>query len=57
MMNKIKLTLKSLLPKKKVVSLLSLEPMGVRQVGEKLPFNEMASKQLPTISHIVTKEN
>ena len=55
-MNKIKLTLKSLLPKKKVVSLLSLEPMGVRQVGEKLPSNEMASKQLPSISHIVTKE-
>lgn len=56
-MNKIKLTLKSLLFKKKVVSLPNLEPMGVRQVGEKLPFNEMASKQLPTINHIVTKEN
>ena len=55
-MIKIKLTLKSLLPKKKVVSLPSLEPMGVRQVGEKLPFNEMANKQLPSISHIVTKE-
>ena len=55
-MIKIKLTLKRLLPKKKVVYLPSLEPMGVRQVGERLPFNEMASKQLPTISHIVTKE-
>ena len=55
-MGKFKLALKSLLPKKKVVSLPSLEPMGVRQVGEKLPFNEMANKQLPSISHIVTKE-
>ena len=56
-MSKFKLTLKSLLFKKKVVSLPSLEPMGVRQVGERLPFNEMAGKQLPTISHIIIKEN
>ena len=55
-MNKFKLVIRKLLPNKKTVASSVIEPMGVRQVGETLPFNEMASKQLPSISHIVTKE-
>ena len=55
-MNKFKLVIKSLLPNKKTVTSSEIKPMGVIQVGQRLPFNEMAGKQLPTISHIITKE-
>ena len=55
-MNKFKDVIKSLLPNKKTVASSVIEPMGVIQVGKSLPFNEMAGKQLPTISHIVVKE-
>ena len=55
-MNKFKLVIKKLLPNKKAVSSSEIKPMGVSQVGQRLPFNEMAGKQLPTISHIITKE-
>ena len=55
-MNKFKLVIKSLLPNKKAVASSEIKPMGVIQVGKRLPFNEMAGKQLPSISHIVTKE-
>ena len=56
MMNKVKLTLKNLLPKRNKTASSEIKPMGVIQVGQRLPFNEMAGKQLPTISHIITKE-
>ena len=55
-MNKFKHVIKSLLPNKKTVASSEIKPMGVIQVGQRLPFNEMAGKQLPTISHIITKE-
>ena len=55
-MNKFKFVIKRLLPNKKTVTSSEIKPMGVIQVGERLPFNEMAGKQLPTISHIVVKE-
>ena len=55
-MNKFKLVIRKLLSNKKAVASSVIESMGVIQVGERLPFNEMAGKQLPTISHIVTKE-
>ena len=55
-MNKFKLVIRKLLSNKKAVASSVIEPVGVIQVGERLPFNEMAGKQLPTISHIVTKE-
>ena len=55
-MNKFKLVIRKLLPNKKEVASSVIEPMGVIQVGKRLPFNEMAGKQLPSISHIVTKE-
>ena len=55
-MSKFKLTLKNLLPKRNKTASSEIKPMGVIQVGQRLPFNEMAGKQLPTISHIITKE-
>ena len=55
-MNKFKLVIRKLLSNKKAVASSVIEPMGVIQVGQRLPFNEMAGKQLPTISHIITKE-
>ena len=55
-MNKFKLVIKKLLTNKKVASS-EIKPMGVIQVGQRLPFNEMAGKQLPTISHIIVKES
>ena len=56
-MNKFNLVIKSLLLNKKAVDSSEIKPMGVIQVGQRLPFNEMAGKQLPTISHIIVKES
>ena len=52
-----KLVIITLLPNKKAVASAEIKPMGVIQVGQRLPFNEMAGKQLPTISHIIVKES